>query len=225
MPNTKMSEEQAKVVAEAQAAFAEFKSHNLHLDDDGIELIFNSARSLNGWQQRSVSDELLERVYNIARMGATAMNGCPARFVFIRTPEGKEKIKPTLMPINVDKVMTAPVVAIIGHDEKFYEQLDQLFPHGATEGKELFRGLPEELVRNIAFRNGTLQGAYLMIAARACGLDCGPMSGFDNAALDEAFFAHTDIRSNFICGLGYGKPESIFQRLPRLSFEQACRLV
>lgn len=218
-----MSEEQKQQVARAQAAFAEFKSGDPQADAASLELMFHSARSMNGWQDRPVSDELLRRVYDIAKMGATSMNGSPARFVFVRSPEGKEKIKPTLMPNNVDKVMTAPLVAIIGHDEKFYERMDLLFPHAVDEAKELFGGLPE-LAQITAFRNGTLQGAYLMIAARACGLDCGPMSGFDNKAIDEVFFAGTTIKSNFLCGLGYGDAEKIFQRLPRLPFQEACRL-
>ena len=223
MADIEMSEEQKQQVARAQAAFAEFKSGNPQADVASLELMFHSARSMNGWQDRPVSDELLRRVYDIAKMGATSMNGSPARFVFVRSPEGKKKIKPTLMPNNVDKVMTAPLVAIIGHDEKFYERMDLLFPHAVDEAKELFGGLPE-LAQITAFRNGTLQGAYLMIAARACGLDCGPMSGFDNTAIDEVFFAGTTIKSNFLCGLGYGDAEKIFQRLPRLPFQEACRL-
>ena len=223
MADIEMSEEQKQQVARAQAAFAEFKSGDPQADAASLELMFHSARSMNGWQDRPVSDELLRRVYDIAKMGATSMNGSPARFVFVRSPEGKEKIKPTLMPNNVDKVMTAPLVAIIGHDEKFYERMDLLFPHAVDEAKELFGGLPE-LAQITAFRNGTLQGAYLMIAARACGLDCGPMSGFDNTAIDEVFFAGTTIKSNFLCGLGYGDAEKIFQRLPRLPFQEACRL-
>ena len=252
MADIEMSEEQKQQVARAQAAFAEFKSGDPQADAASLELMFHSARSMNGWQDRPVSDELLRRVYDIAKMGATSMNGSPARLpelaqitafrngtlqgaylmiaaracgldVFVRSPEGKEKIKPTLMPNNVDKVMTAPLVAIIGHDEKFYERMDLLFPHAVDEAKELFGGLPE-LAQITAFRNGTLQGAYLMIAARACGLDCGPMSGFDNKAIDEVFFAGTTIKSNFLCGLGYGDAEKIFQRLPRLPFQEACRL-
>ena len=223
MADMEMSEEQAKMVSEAQEAFASFKGTSPELDQAGLDLLFNNGRSMNGWQDRAVSDDLLKRVYDITKMGATSMNGSPARFVFVRSQEGKEKIAPTLMPSNVDKVMTAPVVAIIGHDERFFDRMDLLFAHAADEGKELFEGLPE-LAQITAFRNGTLQGAYLMIAARACGLDCGPMSGFDNAAIDEAFFAGTTIKSNFLCGLGYGDAEKIFQRLPRLPFDEACQI-
>ena len=223
MTDIEMSEEQARQVARAQADFARLKESDPQLDSAGLDLLFTAARSMNGWQDRPVSDDLIQRVYDIARMGATSANGNPARFVFVRTPEGKEKLKPSLAPNNVEKVMTAPVVVIVAHDEAFYERMDLLFPHAAEEVKAVFSA-DEELAAVTAFRNGSLQGAYLMLAARACGLDCGPMSGFDNAAVDAAFFAGTRIKSNFLCGLGYGNPEKIFQRLPRLPFEDACQL-
>lgn len=221
MADIQMTEEQMAAVAAAQARFAEFKSAGPTLNTGGLDLLFQEARSQNGWQDKAVSDETLQDIYSQMRMGATSMNCCPARIVFVRTAEGKEKIKPTLLPNNIDKVMSAPVVAIIGYDTQFYSKMGQLFPR--MDVVPMFAG-NDELAQITAFRNGTLQGAYLMFAARALGLDCGPMSGFDNAAIDEAFFPVTSVKSNFLCCLGYGNAGKIFQRLPRLEFEEACEL-
>jgi 3-hydroxypropanoate dehydrogenase len=191
------------------------------IPDEALDQLFRAARSQNKWQAKPVSETLLRAVYDLARMGPTSANCSPARFVFVTTEAGREKLKPFLAPTNVAKVMTAPVTVIIGQDMKFYDKLPQLFPH--TDARSWFVG-NDKLIETTAFRNGTLQGAYLMMAARSLGLDCGPMSGFDNAGVDGAFFAGTDVRSNFICGLGYGDPSGVFGRSPRLSFEEACRL-
>ena len=222
MTDIQMSEEQMKQVAAAQAWFADFKAKDPQLDAAGLDLLFHEPRSQNGWQDKPVSDDIVREIYKLTRMGATSMNCCPARFVFIRTEAGKEKLKPALAPTNVEKVMTAPVVAIIAYDTQFFSQMGQLFPH--MDVAPMFSGNPG-LAESTAFRNGTLQGAYLMFAARSLGLDCGPMSGFDNGVVDEAFFAGTGIKSNFLCGIGYGNSQKIFQRLPRLDFEQCCELI
>ena len=236
MPDIQMTEEQMRQVAEAQKRFAEFKATQPRLQQAGLDLLFHEARSHNGWQDKPVSDETLREVYDLTRMGATSLNSCPARIVFVRTAEGKQKIKPTLIPTNIDKAMSAPVVAILGYDVQFFSKMGQLFPH--KDVAPMFAGnavlaettafrngtLQGAYLMFAAFRNGTLQGAYLMFAARALGLDCGPMSGFDNNAIDEAFFSGTTIKSNFLCCLGHGNPEKIFQRLPRLAFEEACEL-
>jgi 3-hydroxypropanoate dehydrogenase len=187
-----------------------------------LELLFTEARSHNGWKDLPVSDELLTRVYDLMKWGPTTTNCCPARILFIRTPQAKEKLKATLAAGNVEKSMTAPVVAVIAHDLEFYKKLDILSPKNKArtwyegEGKE-------KLIHDTAFRNGSLQGAYFMLAARALGLDCGPMGGFDNAKLDEAFFAGTAWKSNFICALGYGDPARLYPRAARLPVTEACR--
>lgn len=191
------------------------------LTRDAIARLFLDARSQNGWLDRPVPDELLARLYDIARMGPTSTNCSPARFVFIRTSEGKARLRPALSPGNVEKTMTAPVVVVIGYDLAFVERLPQLFPH--RDARPAFTGRPDH-VHTTAFRNGSLQGAYLMLAARALGLDCGPMSGFDAEKVDATFFAGTATKTNFICGLGYGDSSKLFPRLPRLGFDEACRL-
>jgi 3-hydroxypropanoate dehydrogenase len=193
------------------------------LDQSALDQLFCAARSHNAWQSRPVEDALLTRVYNSMRMGPTSANSCPARIVFVTSKEAKEKLKPALMEGNITKSMTAPVIAIIAYDLKFYEKLGQLFPH-APDARSWF-DKDEQTAFSAAFRNGTLQGAYLMLAARAYGLDCGPMSGFDNAKVDELFFAGTSIKSNFLCGLGYGDPAGLFPRSPRLSFDEACSII
>ena len=188
-----------------------------------LQQLFFDARSYNGWLDGPVAEDQLRRLYDILKMGPTSFNCCPARFVFLSTPEAKNRIEPHLRPNNVHKVMTAPVVAIIAHDSLFYDRMPQLTPH-RPETRDFFAG-NEELARVTAFRNGTLQGAYFLIAARAVGLDCGPMSGFDNAGVDAEFFPDGQYRSNFICGLGSGDPESLFGRLPRLEFDEACTVL
>jgi len=192
------------------------------LPDATLDQIFREARSQNGWTDTPVSETLIRAVYDLTRMGPTSANCSPARFVFVSSAEAKEKLAATSTPGNGEKIRTAPVTVIIGHDLKFYERIPELFPHN-PQAKEWFSG-NAELAEATAFRNGTLQGAYMMIAARALGLDCGPMSGFNNAKVDEAFFEGTSVKSNFICSIGEGDPAKVFARSPRLSFEDACRI-
>ena len=191
------------------------------LDRTALDVMFREARTHNGWQDKPVTPELLRQVWDLARMGPTSANCSPARIVFVVSAEGKERLKACLAEGNVAKTMAAPATAIIGHDMTFYDRLPELFPH--TDARAWFVG-NQDLIDKTAFRNGTLQGAYLMLAARALGLDCGPMSGFDNAKLDAAFFAGTAVKSNFLCNLGYGDPARLHPRTPRLSFEEACRI-
>lgn len=193
------------------------------LSDGALDQIFRAARSYNGWKPAEIDDVTLEALHSLASFGPTSANCCPARFVFLRSKEGKERLKRYLIPDNVEKVMSASVVTIIGHDMEFYEKIPELFPHNPG-ARDWFAG-NDPLIEQTAFRNGTLQGAYLMIAARALGLDCGPMSGFDNAGVDAEFFAGTAFRSNFLCSLGVGDPGSIFPRSPRLSFDDACQVL
>lgn len=189
---------------------------------ESLDLIFRNARTHNVWLAKDVPDALLQEVYELAKMGATAANCCPMRVVFVKSKEAKEKLKPCLDAGNVDKTMAAPVTAIIGMDVHFFDQLPKLFPH--VDAKAWFDKLPENVLEYLALRNSSLQGAYLMLAARSLGLDCGPMSGFNNAKLDEAFFAGTHVKSNFICNLGYGDANKLHPRSPRLSFDEACKI-
>lgn len=191
------------------------------LDAAALELLFRNARTHNGWQDRPVGEDLLRAVWDLAKMGPTSANCSPARIVFVVSVAAKDKLKACLAPANVEKTMAAPATAIIGHDLAFYERLPELFPH--TDARAWFVG-NQPLIESTAFRNGTLQGAYLILAARALGLDCGPMSGFDNAKLDQAFFAGTTIKSNFLCNLGYGDRAKLYPRAPRLAFAEACTI-
>ncbi len=193
------------------------------LDQNALDQLFLTARSHNAWQNRPVPDELLQRLYNTFRMGPTSANCCPARIVFVKSTEAKEKLMPALSEGNRAKSMAAPITAIIAYDMKFYEKMEQLFPH--VPGVRGWFDKDEQTAFTAAFRNGTLQGAYLIIAARALGLDCGPMSGFDNAMVDQLFFAGTTVKSNFICNLGYGDTSGVQPRSPRLEFDEACRFV
>ena len=192
------------------------------LDQKAQESIFLNAHTHNAWTDKPVPDETLRRMYDILKFGPTSANCSPARFVFVRSKAAKEKLKPALSPGNLDKTMAAPVTVIVGYDTEFYEKLPRLFPH--TDARSWFVGKPG-FIESSAFRNGTLQGAYMIVAARAVGLDCGPMSGFDNAKVDEAFFAGTTVKSNFLCNLGYGDASKLFPRSPRLAFEEACKVV
>ena len=169
-----------------------------------------------------VTEETLHRVYDLFKWGPTSANSSPARIVFVRTPAAKEKLLTCMAPGNIDKTKSAPVTAIVAHDMEFYEQLPKLFPH--ADARSWFAG-NQALIDMTAFRNSSLQGAYLMLAARAMGLDCGPMSGFDNAKVDAAFFEGTKWKSNFLCNLGYGDETKLFPRSPRLSFEEACKIL
>ena len=193
------------------------------LHDESLDLIFRNARTHNAWLDKSVEDALLRQVYDLAKMGPTSANMCPLRIVFVRSREAKERLKPALDAGNVDKTMAAPVTAILGMDVHFFEQLPKLFPH--ADAKAWFKDLPEPVLEYIALRNSSLQGAYFMLAARAVGLDCGPMSGFDNAVVDAEFFAGTTVKSNFLCNLAHGDASKLHPRNPRLSFEEACKLV
>jgi 3-hydroxypropanoate dehydrogenase len=191
-------------------------------DSASLDLLFRAARTHNAWQPKPVDDATLRAAYDLAKFGATSANMSPLRVVFVKSAAAKEKLKPTLLEGNVAKTMAAPVTAILGMDIRFYEKLPQLFPQ--VDAKAWFKDLPENVLETMALRNSSLQGAYFMLAARAVGLDCGPMSGFDNAKVDAAFFAGTTIKSNFICNLGYGDPAKLYPRNPRLTFEETCRI-
>lgn len=190
------------------------------LDDDSIDVILRGARSHYAWDQtRSVSRETMEVLYDIVANGATSMNCCPARFVFIESDEAKARLAKSLKDKNIDKMMGAPVSVIIAHDLEFWQELPFLFPH--EDRRPHFEGKPEHCEQT-AFRNATLQGAYFMIAARALGLDIGAMSGFSNAIVDEEFFAGTTLKSNFIINMGYADETAVFQKLPRFPFDKVC---
>lgn len=191
------------------------------LDTAALATLFTEARSQNGWRPEPVSDDLLRQIYDLARMGPTSVNCSPARFVFVRTPEGKERLKPALSASNVDKTMTAPVTVIAAWDTAFYDKLPTLFPH--ADARPWVAGTPA-LAHETAFRNGTLQAAYLILAARSLGLDAGPMSGFDKAKVDATFFGGTTWTANFLINLGHGDASKVFGRLPRLDFADACAL-
>jgi 3-hydroxypropanoate dehydrogenase len=192
------------------------------LDTAAHDLLFREARTHNKWQDKPVTDEQIHALYDLLRFGPTSANSSPARFVFIRTPEGKAKLAPALSAGNTEKTMTAPVTAIVAYDPKFFLKLPQLFPHNADAINWFTSN--DALAATTAFRNGTLQGAYLMIAARALGLDTGAMSGFDNDLVDKTFFAENGWRSNFLVNIGYGDWAGVFNRSPRLSFDEACLL-
>jgi 3-hydroxypropanoate dehydrogenase len=189
---------------------------------DATDLLFRKARTHRAWLDRPVPDDLLRRVYELAAEGPTSANCSPMRVLFVKSREAKERLRPALTPGNVDKTMQAPVTAIVGHDLEFHELLPRLFP--TADMRANFVGKPE-LIAATAFRNGSLQGAYLMLAARALGLDCGAMSGFDNAKVDAAFFPDGRVKSNFLCNLGYGDASKLGPRPPRLPFDDACRII
>lgn len=195
---------------------------NTPLNDTALQQLFTEARTFSHWQDRPVSRELLEQLFALASLPPTAANTNPGRFVFLTGREAKEKLAPALSPGNVDKTLSAPVTVIVAHDTAFYEHLPQLFPH--TDARSWYVG-NEALIERTAFQNGSLQGAYLMLAARALGLDCGPMGGFDNAKVDELFLAGTGWKSNFLLNLGYGDRGTLHPRNPRLSLEQAARFL
>lgn len=195
---------------------------NRELQAAAIEQLFNHARTYTAWLPRDVPDQLLRRLVDNLKMGPTSANCSPARFVFVRSKEGKSRLKPYLDEGNVQQTMTAPVTAIIGADYLFYNHLSKLFPH--TDARSWFAGNRAKADAT-AFRNGTLQGAYMIMAARALGLDCGPMSGFDNAGVDREFFAGTEIRSNFLCNLGYGDAAALHSRSPRFDFDEMAKIV
>ncbi|MCW8085042.1 malonic semialdehyde reductase [Sabulicella glaciei] len=191
------------------------------LDDKALDTLFREARTSYRWKSDPVPDETLHRLYDLVKMGPTSANSSPARLVFVRTPEGKAKLKHALSAGNTEKTMTAPVTVIVAHDPKFYDELPRLFP--SADARSWFAG-NWSLADATAFRNGSLQGAYLIMAARALGLDVGPMSGFDNAKVDELFFAESGWKSNFLVNLGHGEWDETYKRAPRLSFEEVARL-
>ena len=193
------------------------------IQEDDVRQLFLDARTHNGWLDKPVPDSMLGDLYEVVKFGPTSMNTQPMRLLFLRTAAAKERLRPHLGPANVDKTMAAPVTAIVGYDLAFLDHLPTLFPH-RPNARAVFEGkLP--LIEATGFRNSSLQGAYLMIAARAFGLDCGPMSGFDNAGVDAEFFAGTQVKSNFLCNLGFGDHSQIFARSPRLDFASVCTLL
>ncbi|WP_380053098.1 malonic semialdehyde reductase [Falsihalocynthiibacter sp. SS001] len=207
---------------EAQSTFRELKKTKPALDEASIDVILGNARSHYAWKDTPVSDEMLHQLYELTAQGPTSMNTCPARYVFVRSPEGKERLAKSLKAKNIDKMMDAPVTAIIAYDLDFWRELPFLFPH--EDRRPHFEGKPEHS-EVTAFRNGTLQGAYFMIAARALGLDIGAMSGFSNEIVDEEFFAGTTLKSNFLCNLGYADESALFQKLPRFEFDKVCTVL
>lgn len=195
------------------------------IDDRALDVLFRQARTANGFLDRPVPDALLREAFDLMKMAPTSANSQPARFVFLRSAAAKERLRPALSAGNLAKTMSAPVTVIIAHDTMFHEHMPRVFPHDQT-AKSWFDGEEKKASRGLAaFRNGTLQGAYFILAARAVGLDCGPMSGFDNAVLDAEFFPDGRFRSNFLCNLGYGDPSKLFARSPRFDFDEVCQVL
>lgn len=192
------------------------------LDSAALDQLFDKARTHNKWQPREVSDGLLHSLVEHMKWGPTSANGSPARIVFVKSQAAKTRLKPHLDAGNVEKTMAAPVTAILAYDRNFYEYLPRLFP--AADAKSWFEG-KRAYADATAFRNGSLQGGYFILAARALGLDCGPMSGFNNAGVDGEFFAGTEIKSNFLCNLGYGDPAGVYPRSPRFDFDEMARII
>lgn len=192
------------------------------LDDKALDTLFRQARTYNNFTDQDVSDALLQAVFDLAKMGPTSANCCPARFIFVKSKEGKERLRPHMDQGNLDKTMKAPVTVIFANDLEFYEQLPKLFPH--TDARSWFAG-NDALIKATAFRNGTLQAAYFMLAARSLGLDCGPMSGFNQKGVKDEFFPDQNVEVNFVCNLGYGTQEGIFPRSPRFEFGDICKVV
>lgn len=196
---------------------------NQPLSPEALRQLFLDARSFSYWQEKTVSDDQLHQLYNLMRMGPTAANSSPARLVFVKSPEAKERLKPCLDEGNVRKSMSAPVVAIVGIDLEFFEKLPHLFPHN-TEARSWYAGKPEKIL-NVATLNGALEGGYMILAARSLGVDCGPMTGFNKEKLDKEFFPDGKVKSLFICALGYGDRSKLHPRNPRLDFDEACTIV
>jgi 3-hydroxypropanoate dehydrogenase len=192
------------------------------LSDKDLDILFRQARTYNDWKDIDVSDVLIRALFDLLKWGPTSANCSPMRIVFIKSEEAKARLKPYLMAGNVDKTLSAPLTAIVANDLEFYEHLPTLFPH--TDAKSWFEGKPE-FIKSTAMRNGTLQGAYLILAARSLGLDCGPMSGFNAKGVKQEFFSDKNVEVNFLCNIGYGDPESLFARSPRFEFEDVCEIV
>lgn len=193
------------------------------LSDDALKQLFTEARTHNAWQKKDVPDALLRDIVDLMKMGPTSANCLPARIVFLKSDAAKQRIAPFLSAANRDKSMAAPVCTIIGYDTEFYEHLPRLFPHNQS-ARTWFEGKPD-VIQATVMRNGSLQGAYFMLSARALGLDCGPMSGFDNAGVDREFFPEGRVKSNFVCNIGYGDPAGLFDRLPRFAFDEIAKIL
>jgi len=204
---------------------------SIPLGNEALDTLFRQARTHNVWLDEPVADDILRELYDLMKFGPTSANSCPARIIFLRTHEAKQRLLPALSPTNVGKTLQAPVTAIIGYDLRFFEETPKLFPNNPAMA-DVFSGAPQ-LAEITAFRNGTLQGGYFILAARSLGLDCGAMSGFDNAKMDAEFFtpsagnppAFHQVKSNFLCNIGYGDAAKLFPRNPRLAFDEACRLL
>ena len=194
----------------------------MRLDDDSVKQLFVEARTHNKWWPRRVDDALLRELYDLAKLAPTSANSQPMRLVFVKSREAKERLKPALAPQNVEKTMTAPVTVIVAHDLEFYEWLPKLMPH--VDARSWFASRPAEQIERAAFQGSSMQGAYLILAARALGLDTGAIGGFDNAKVDAAFFPDGTVRSNFLVNLGYGDRGGVYPRNPRLDFDEACRI-
>ena len=207
---------------QAQGAVRALRDRKPSLDDPSIDVILRDARSHYAWTDKPVSDEMLKTLFDITISGPTSMNTCPARFIFVRSEEGKDRLAKSLKAKNVDKMRGAPVTAIIAWDPLYWQKLDFLFPH--EDRKPMFAG-NEAYAHDTAYRNSTLQGAYFMIGARAMGLDVGAMSGFSNAIVDEEFFAESGWKSNFLCNIGYADETALFQKLPRFAFDDICEVM
>ncbi|MBT3766922.1 MAG: malonic semialdehyde reductase [Rhodospirillaceae bacterium] len=218
-----MPEQMDNARVEAQKDVRDVRSRITRLDDDGIDLVLRRARTHYSWADMPVTDDDLRQIYDIMIMGPTSNNGCPIRLFFTRSQESKERMIPALHGNNVEKAVTAPACAILAYDMEFYEKLPVLFPHRPTKKQMFIEN--KQRADDDAFRNGTLQGAYFIIAARALGFDVGPISGFDNEMIDKEFFAGTTLRSNFICGIGHGKEADVWQKLPRPPFEELCEII
>ncbi|RAR60411.1 3-hydroxypropanoate dehydrogenase [Onishia taeanensis] len=193
------------------------------IDQNAIETLFTAARTHNVWLDKDVSDDKLRELYEVMHFGPTSMNCQPLRILFLRSQEAKERLKPALMPGNQEKTMKAPVVALLGYDTKFYEHLPRMFSHN-KDAKSLFEG-KTDFINTTAFRNSSIQGGYFILAARALGLNAGPMSGFNNAAVDEEFFPDGQVKSNFLCNLGYGDASALFPRQDRFEFDEVCQVL
>lgn len=210
-------------MSNAVEEFKAFVQDRQPLDDAGLDLLFRKARTVNGWLDKPVDDDTLRTLHSLYILGATASNTLPARIVYVKSDAAKDRLRPCLMDGNVDKTMAAPVCAVIGYDVAFHEHLDRLYPQ--VDFKTMFAKAPEHVRHTVALRNGSLQGGYFMLAARALGLDCGPMSGFNVAKATDAFFPDSSVEANFLCNLGYGDPDTVYARNPRLDFDEVSRIV
>jgi 3-hydroxypropanoate dehydrogenase len=204
------------------ARFAAVAADEMRLDDNSLNQLFVQARTHNKWLNRPVDEALLRELYDLAKLAPTSANSQPLRVVFVKSREAKERLRPALAPQNVEKTMTAPATAIIAHDLEFYERLPKLLPH--ADLKSRFAAMPAEQLEQLASQGSSMQGAYLILAARALGLDAGPIGGFDRATVDAKFFPDGRVRSNFLVNLGYGDPAGLHPRNPRLDFDEACRI-